>query len=97
MIEQKVIIHLTDNDSNEIGTLTVSSIDYKGEDKSNINISHEIVLENVPTVEEPDNLTPIQYCPDIGANFAELMFLEETEYQILFESDGFKMIVVHLC
>ena len=86
MIEQKVIIHLTDNDSNEIGTLTVSSIDYKGEDKSNINISHEIVLENVPTVEEPDNLTPIQYCPDIGANFAELMFLEETEYQILFES-----------
>ena len=86
MIEQKVIIHLTDNDSNEIGTLTVSSIDYKGEDKSNINISHEIVLENVSTVEEPDNLTPIQYCPDIGANFAELMFLEETEYQILFES-----------
>ena len=86
MIEQKVIIHLTDNDSNEMGTLTVSSIDYKGEDKSNINISHEIVLENVPTVEEPDNLTPIQYCPDIGANFAELMFLEETEYQILFES-----------
>lgn len=86
MIEQKVIIHLTDNDSNEIGSLTVSSIDYKGEDKSNINISHEIVLENVPTVEEPDNLTPIQYCPDIGANFAELMFLEETEYQILFES-----------
>ncbi len=86
MIEQKVIIHLTDNDSNEMGTLTVSSIDYKGEDKSNINISHEIVLENVSTVEEPDNLTPIQYCPDIGANFAELMFLEETEYQILFES-----------
>ena len=86
MIEQKVIIHLTDNDSNEIGTLTVSSIDYKGEDKSKINISHEIVLGNVPTVEEPDNLTPIQYCPDIGANFAELMFLEETEYQILFES-----------
>ena len=86
MIEQKVIIHLTDNDSNEIGTLTVSSIDYKGEDKSNINISHEMALENVPTVEEPDNLTPIQYCPDIGANFADLMFLEETEYQILFES-----------
>ena len=86
MIEQKVIIHLTDNDSNEMGTLTVSSIDYKGEDKSNINISHEIVLENIPTVEEPDNLTPIQYCRDIGANFAELMFLEETEYQILFES-----------
>ena len=86
MIEQKIIIHLTDDDSNEIGTLTVSSLDYKGGDKSNINISHEIALENVPTVDEPDNITPIQYYPDIGTNFADLMFLEETEYQILFES-----------
>ena len=86
MIEQKIIIHLTDDDSNEIGPLTVSSLDYKGGDKSNINISHEIALENVPTVDEPDNITPIQYYPDIGTNFADLMFLEETEYQILFES-----------
>ena len=86
MIEQKVIIHLTDEDSNEMGTLTVSSLDYKGETESNINITHSITLNNVPTVDKPDNLTPIQYCPDIGANFAKLMFLEETEYQILFES-----------
>ena len=87
MIEQKVIIHLTDEDSNEMGTLTVSSMDYKGETESNINITHSITLNNVPTVDQPDNLTPIQYCPDIGANFAKLMFLEETEYQILFESE----------
>ncbi len=87
MIEQKVIIHLTDEDSNEMGTLTVSSLDYKGETESNINITHSITLNNVPTVDQPDNLTPIQYCPDIGANFAKLMFLEETEYQILFESE----------
>ena len=86
MIEQKVIIHLTDEDSNEMGTLTVSSLDYKGDEKYSINITHSITLDNVPTVDEPDNLTPIQYCPDIGANFAKLMFLEETEYQILFES-----------
>ena len=30
MIEQKVIIHLTDENYNEIGTLTVSSLDYRG-------------------------------------------------------------------
>ena len=86
MIEQKVIIQLTDEDSNRFGTLTVSSLDYMGNLKSNSNISQSINLENIPIVDEPDNLTPIQYCPNIGANFAKLMFLEETEYQILFES-----------
>ena len=90
MIEQKVIIHLTDEDSNEIGTLTVSSLDYVGDFESNINISQSLRLVNIPIVDEPDNMTPIQYCPDIGANFAKLMFLEETEYQILFESNNAK-------
>ena len=90
MIEQKVIIELTDEDLNEMGTLTVSSLDYRDSPKSDDKIQHSISLINVPTVDEPDNLTPIQYCPDIGANFAELMFLEETEYQILFESDDAK-------
>ena len=86
MIEQKIIIHLTDENSNGIGTLTVSSLDYKGEEESRINISNSLTLVNIPIVDKPDNMTPIQYCPNIGANFAKLMFLEETEYQILFES-----------
>ncbi|WP_406533201.1 DUF2357 domain-containing protein [Methanobrevibacter sp.] len=86
MIEQKIIIHLTDENSNSIGTLTVSSLDYKGEEESRINISNSLTLDNIPIVDEPDNITPIQYCPNIGVNFAKLMFLEETEYQILFES-----------
>ena len=86
MIEQKVIIHLTDEDCNEFGTLTVSSLDYRDYLHSSNTISHSISIENIPIVDEPDNLTPIQYCPNIGANFAKLMFLEETEYQILFES-----------
>ncbi len=86
MIEQKVIIHLADENSNGIGTLTVSSLDYNGQRESCINISNSLTLENIPIVDEPDNMTPIQYCPNIGANFAKLMFLEETEYQILFES-----------
>lgn len=87
MIDQKVIIQLTDEDFNEIGTLTVSSLDYKSDLKSNVNISQSVMLECIPIVDEPDNITPIQYCPNIGANFAKLMFLEETEYQILFESN----------
>ena len=90
MIEQKVIIQITDEDLNEFGTLTVSAIDYKGFNGSENNISKNTVLENIPIVDEPDNITPIQYCPDIGANFAKLMFLEETEYQILFESSDAK-------
>lgn len=90
MIEQKVIINLTDEDLNELGTLTVSSLDYRGDNESKINITNAITLINVPIVDDPDNETPIQYCPDIGANFAELMFLEETEYQILFESKDAK-------
>lgn len=90
MIEQKVTIQLTDINSNEFGTLTVSSLDYRGNLKSNVNISHSISLDNVPIVDEPDNLTPIQYCPNIGANFAKLMLLEETEYQVLFESKDAK-------
>ena len=75
MIEQKVIIHLTDEDSNEIGTLTVSSLDYVGEFNDGRDISQSITLKCVPIVDEPDNLTPIQYCPNIGISFAKLMFL----------------------
>ena len=86
MIEQKVIIHLTDDNSNELGILSVSTIDYHNEFQFNYNISNSMELENVPIVDEPDALTPIQYCPDIANNFAKLMFLEETEYQILFQS-----------
>ena len=92
MIEQKVIIQLTDENSNELGTLTVSSIDYMSDMESNIRISNFLTLENIPLVDGPDNSTPIQYCPNIGANFAKLMFLEETEYQVLFESSDAKAI-----
>ena len=86
MIEQKVIIHLTDEDSNELGVLSVSSMDYSSDRESSINISNSMSLNNISLVDEPDNLTPIQYWQNPTTNFANLMFLEETEYQILFES-----------
>ena len=87
MIEQNIIVHLTDVDSNDLGVLSVSSIDYYSDNESNINISDSITLSNIPLVDEPDNLTPIQYWQNPDSNCANLMFLEETEYQVLFESD----------
>ncbi len=90
MAEKKIVIILEDENSNEFGTLTISSLDLRDSDGFKINISHLMMLENVPIVDKPDNITPIQYCPNIGVNFAELMFLEETEYQILFESKDAK-------
>lgn len=87
MIEQKVTINLKDEFSNAIGTLTISSIDYINDSESFNKISDTLILENINLVDEIDNLTPIQYYNRESPQFANLMLLEETEYQVLFESD----------
>ena len=87
MIEQKVTIHLKDESSKDIGTLTLSSIDYVREIESFHKISDSFVLENIDLVDEVDNVTPIQYYNKESSQFSNLMLLEETEYQILFESE----------
>ena len=87
MIEQKVTINLKDDSSNNIGTLTLSSIDTIRETESFHKISDYFILENIDLVEEVDNSTPIQYYNKESSQFSHLMLLEETEYQILFESD----------
>ena len=87
MIEQKVTIHLKDEFSRDIGTLTISSIDYAREIESFHKISDSFILENIDLVDEIDNATPIQYYNADSSQFSNLMLLEETEYQILFESE----------
>lgn len=87
MIEQKVTIHLKDKFSLDMGTLTISSIDYAREIESFHKISDSFILENIDLVDEVDNVTPIQYYNKDSSKFSNLMLLEETEYQILFESD----------
>jgi len=87
MIEQKVTIHLKDEFSRDIGTLTISSIDYARESESFHKISDSFILENIDLVDEIDNATPIQYYNADSSQFSNLMLLEETEYQILFESE----------
>ena len=68
MIEQNIIIHLTDEDSNEIGILSVSSLSYGESNKSNINIFNSITLENISLVDEPDNLNIITKIKKAPAN-----------------------------
>lgn len=87
MMEQKVTINLKDEFSKDIGTLTVSSMDPIREKESFHKISDSFVLENIDLVDEVDNSTPIQYYNKESSQFSHLMLLEETEYQILFESD----------
>lgn len=85
MIEQKVIIDLK-NDMGGVGTLYISALNPKSTNYSKHSINDYLTLENIDLVEIPDNLTPIQYCVDSSTHFANLMLLEETDYQILFES-----------
>ena len=85
MIEQKVTIELRNN-LGGVGTLYISAINPRGFSESNHSINNYLELENIDLVEKPDNVTPIQYCADKSSHFANLMLLEETDYQILFES-----------
>ena len=82
MIEQKVTIELRNN-LGGVGTLHISAINPKDTRESYHSINNYLTLENVDLVEKPDNVTPIQYCSNYSTH---LMLLEETDYQILFES-----------
>ncbi|MCF0226793.1 MAG: DUF2357 domain-containing protein, partial [Methanobrevibacter sp.] len=78
MREQKIIIPLEN-----IGTLTVSAIDYPSNENNRIEFNNGIILENINLTDEPDNKTPIQYLTTENI----ICLLEETEYQLLFESN----------
>lgn len=82
MIEQKVTLELRNN-LGGVGTLYISAINPNDTRESNHSINNYLTLENVDFVEKPDNITPIQYCNNYSTH---LMLLEETDYQILFES-----------
>lgn len=94
MIEQKVTIKLK-NKLGVVGTLYISAMDWRGINNVKHVVDNYLTLENVELVESPDNITPIQYCVN-SSGFAHLMLLEETDYQILFESKdrGSKYVVL---
>ena len=84
MAEQKVVMDLQDKGGNELGTLTISAIHetLKNPKSFKINCTN---FENIPMVEKPDDRTPIQYHSGNDGP-ARLMLLEETKYQVLFET-----------
>lgn len=92
MREQQVYIQLKDDNGVQLGILKISAIDYFGneDDSEFISINDDIKLRNVDIVNSTDNISPIQYCSNYSDYFANLTFLEETDYQILFESDNFE-------
>ncbi len=85
-MEQKISVELKSSEGNLLGNLTIISL-------SNVEITNEyeidsIKFQNVPQVEIPDNKTPIQCCSKHGKHhFSSLMFLEETQYQVLFKAE----------
>lgn len=86
MYEQKVTIHLFDKDKKRIGDLTII-VDHHKFFNSDFS-TEKMDFSNVPKVEEPDDKTPIQYCASKNIEpGARIMLLEETNYQILFETD----------
>ena len=80
MINQQIIIPLHIKDE-KIGYLTIISLlsKFNGSNFDNINES----FSNVKKSEEPDSITPIQWC-DLG-NGPKILLLEETQYQITFK------------
>ena len=87
MIEQKVRIKLVDEYSNYFGTLTISAIVNSRKDIPTYLLYDEFTLKNIPILDFPDNITPIIIYDNFSSSNSKLMFLEETEYQVLFESD----------
>ncbi|SCG85416.1 DUF2357 domain-containing protein [Methanobacterium congolense] len=86
MVEQRVLIHLQDKKGNELGLLTISAIT-NGLKNGETFKKGFLTLANVPLVEKPDDETPIQYHSNNEFNgLSKLMLLEETKYQVLFET-----------
>jgi len=89
MNQQRVIIEIPNKKQNrKIGRIIISAT-LNEEKKFEDFVTRYMNFSNVPKVKEPDNNTPIQYNEknpvDPGAR---IMLLEETQYQMRFESYG---------
>ena len=87
MVEQKVIISLFNKENNnKLGRLIISADDTTNQVKNHFR-TPKMEFENIPKVEDPDDKTPIQYNKKTPLEpGARIMLLEETSYQIRFES-----------
>ncbi|MGB9980115.1 DUF2357 domain-containing protein [Methanobacterium sp.] len=85
MVEQKVSIPIMDLNDENLGILTVSAV-FNNQLVDACIYNDDITLENVPRVEQPDSETPIQCHCGTDINLSPLMLLEETRYQVFFDS-----------
>ncbi len=86
MVEQKVIIQLLNKDKKEkLGRFIISAKHKLNQEFADFN-TPLMEFKNVPKVEEPDDITPIQYnLKNPVEPGARIMLLEETPYQVRFE------------
>lgn len=88
MLDQKVSIPIQDENNVHVGTLIIiAEIKDLNVDFGSFN-KNDISFENIPIVERPDNQTPIQYYSGNDINLSNIMLLEETRYQVIFEASG---------
>jgi len=85
MSEQKVSIQINDKNGMNLGILSISA-ENKNQIIENSFKKGNNSYENVPIVEKPDNQTLIQHYIGDDINLYQLMLLEETRYQIIFEA-----------
>ncbi len=83
---QKIIIDLKDDCGRLLGILHIKAHNPSQIVHKNFQLD-ESKFFNVPRVDLPDNITPIQYLDskEVG-NLSALMLLEETKYDIMFET-----------
>lgn len=85
MYEQKVSIQIDDKYDTNLGFLIISAENKIPIEKNPFNKGNN-TFENVPIVETPDNQTSIQYYIGDDINLNQILLLEETRYQIIFEA-----------
>lgn len=82
MREQRISIPISDEKGNDMGNLIISALDYNKSDESLAILPDGIVAENIDTKSIVDDYSPLQFVYSSD----NIWFLEETEYQVLFES-----------
>lgn len=86
-MNQNISINVFDN-SKFIGSVSISAESSIVVPKYNNKFKNNLILKNVPIVEKPNDLTPIQYCSNSSNSFANILLLEESNYQLSFKSKG---------
>jgi len=88
---QEAKITFNDEKGHPLGVLKLRAR-YSGPHQGNFS-KDSIKCENVPQISKPTNIFPIEYCTlNPCRGLSRIMLIEETNYDVVFESDGKKTI-----